>query len=57
MKILDYALARLSESSTLRGAIFLAAAFGLQLSPSHQEAIITATLAVVGAINVIRKGQ
>lgn len=57
MKILDYILARLSESSTLRGGIFLAAALGLQLSPSHQEAIITATLAVVGAINVFRKSQ
>ncbi len=57
MKIIDYILARLSESSTLRGGVFLLAACGLQLSPSHQEAIITATLAVVGAINVIRKGK
>jgi hypothetical protein len=57
MKILDYILARLSENSTYRGAIFLAAALGLQLSPEHQEAIVTAALAVVGAINVFRKGK
>jgi hypothetical protein len=50
-------LARLSENSTYRGAIFLAAALGLQLSPEHQEAIVTAALAVVGAINVFRKGK
>lgn len=55
MKILDYILNRLSESSTWRGLALLATALGVALSPEQAAAITSAGLGVVGAINVFRK--
>jgi hypothetical protein len=47
---------QLGQNSTWRGLILLAGALGWQLSETHNEAIITAALALVGLINVFRKG-
>jgi hypothetical protein len=55
MKIVDYILDRLSESSTYRGAIFLLGGLGITLAPEQANAIAAASMAVVGAINVFRK--
>jgi hypothetical protein len=55
MKIVDYILDRLSESSTYRGAIFLLGGLGITLVPEQANAIAAASMAVVGAINVFRK--
>ena len=55
MKIVNYILDRLSESSTYRGAIFLLGALGVTLVPEQANAIAAASMAVVGAINVFRK--
>lgn len=55
MKIVDYILDRLSESSTYRGAIFLLGGLGISLVPEQANAIVAASMAVVGAINVFRK--
>ena len=55
MKIVDYILARLLESSTYRGAIFLLGGLGIAFSPEQSNAIAAASMAVVGAINVFRK--
>jgi hypothetical protein len=46
---------RLKQESTWRGLILLATAFGVQLAPELIEAIIVVGLALVGAINVIKK--
>jgi len=51
----NWALYRLSEPSTWRGLIALLTAGGIVLSPDQSSAIIAAGLAVIGAINVIRK--
>jgi hypothetical protein len=53
---MDYLLSQLGQSSTWRGLILLAGALGWQLSPQHNEAIIAAAIALVGLINVFRKG-
>ena len=55
MKIVDYILDRLSESSTYRGAIFLLGGLGITLVPEQANAIAAASMAIVGAINVFRK--
>ena len=55
MKILNYILDRLSESSTWRGIAFVASAAGITLVPDQANAIAAAGMAVVGAINVFRK--
>ena len=55
MKILDYILARLGESSTWRGIAFLVSAAGISLRPEDAASIAAAGMAVVGAINVLRK--
>ena len=47
---------QLGQNSTWRGLILLAGALGWQLSPEHNEAIVAAALALVGLINVFRKG-
>jgi len=49
-------LERLTENSTWRGIILLVTAAGLRLEPELQNQIIAAGLALVGIINVIRKG-
>jgi hypothetical protein len=55
MKIVDYILDRLSESSTYRGAIFLLGGLGISIVPEQANAIAAASMAIVGAINVFRK--
>lgn len=57
MNILNILLERLTENSTWRGIILLATAVGLRLEPELQAQIIAAGLALVGVINVIRKGK
>ena len=48
-----YVLARLKEASTWRGIALLLTAFGVQIAPDVQEAIISAGVAVAGAIGVL----
>jgi hypothetical protein len=55
MKALDYILARLAESSTWRGLVFVASAAGIVLDPDKFNAIAAAGMAVAGAINIFRK--
>jgi hypothetical protein len=55
MKILNTILQQLSQSSTWRGLILLATAFGIQLDPEIQNAILAAGLSLIGLINVVRK--
>ncbi len=50
MVIRDYILARLHEPSTWRGLFLLATALGVSISPEQQTAILSAGMAVVGAI-------
>ena len=57
MKIVDYIIARLSESSTWRGLALLVAASGIAVTPDKANAIAAAGMAVAGAINVFRKEQ
>ena len=57
MKILNIILERLSENSTWRGIILVATAIGVKLDPALQESILAAGLALVGVINVLRKGK
>lgn len=57
MKILNIILERLSENSTWRGLILVATAIGVKLDPALQESILAAGLALVGLINVLRKGK
>jgi len=57
MKYLILALNKLNETSTWRGLILIATALGVQLEPELQNHIVAGGLAIVGAINIIRKGQ
>lgn len=57
MKIVNIILERLSENSTWRGVILVATALGVQLEPELQNHIVAGGLALVGLINVIRKGK
>ena len=45
----------LNEASTWRGLVYLAMAFGIQVSPEQQGAIVTAGLAVAAAIGLFTK--
>jgi hypothetical protein len=45
---------RIKQESTWRGIILIFTAFGVQIAPELQEAIITVGLALVGAINIIK---
>ena len=47
-----YLLARLKEASTWRGIALLLTAFGVHVAPEVQEAVISAGVAVAGAIGV-----
>ena len=47
-----YLLARLKEASTWRGIALLLTAFGVQIAPDVQDAVISAGVAVAGAIGV-----
>ena len=55
--IVNVIVERLSENSTWRGLILLGTALGLRLEPELQNQIIASGLALVGLINVIRKGN
>ncbi len=55
MKILDYILDRLDESSTWRGIIMLATAIGVKLDGEQTNTIIAAGLSLVALINIFRK--
>ncbi len=57
MNILNIILERLTENSTWRGLILLGTALGIRLEPELQTQIIASGLALVGVINVIRKGK
>lgn len=48
-------LAKLKETSTWKGLIFLLTALGVSLSSEQQEAIISTGVAIVGIIDVFRK--
>lgn len=56
-KIIPTILERLTENSTWRGIILLITAAGVRLEPELQGQIIASGLALVGLINVIRKGS
>ena len=47
-----YLPARLKEASTWRGIALLLTAFGVQVAPDVQEAVISVGIAVAGAIGV-----
>jgi hypothetical protein len=53
---LNYLLDRLNENSTWRGILLVLTAFGVSVTPEHQETIVAAGLGLVGAINIFRKG-
>jgi hypothetical protein len=53
---MDKIIEQLGQNSTWRGLILIVGALGWQLSESHNEAIIAAAMALVGLINVFRKG-
>jgi hypothetical protein len=55
MKIIDYILARLKEPSTWRGITTLAGVVGVTLSPQHWDAIASATIGIIGLIELIRR--
>jgi hypothetical protein len=57
MKIINVLLEKLSENSTWRGLILVATALGVQLEPELQNHIVAGGLALVGLINVARKGK
>ena len=57
MKIINVLLEKLSENSTWRGLILVATALGVQLEPELQNHIVAGGLALVGLINVVRKGK
>ena len=47
-------LEALKQESTWRGLIAIAAAFGIQMEPQLQAAILTVALALIGGINVAK---
>lgn len=55
IKPMNVVLSKLSEPSTVRGLLALAAAFGVTIQPEYHEHIIAAFLALVGVINVWRR--
>lgn len=54
--IKSYLIERIKEPSTWRGIILLLTAFGCNISPEQQEAIIMVGLALVGFLGAITKG-
>ena len=45
----------INEASTWRGLIYLAMAFGIQITPDQQGAIVTAGLSVAAVISLFTK--
>ena len=54
MKLISEILKRLKQESTWRGLIVVITLVGVKLQPDQIEAIITAGVALVGAINIIK---
>jgi hypothetical protein len=52
---MEYILARLKEPSTYKGALALAAAFGLHIDPTQSAAVVSAILAIIGVWEVFRR--
>jgi hypothetical protein len=52
-KLFRFALARLSEGSTIRGGIMLLTACGITLRPELQSAIIATGMTLAGLIGVL----
>jgi len=50
-------LDRLSEPSTWRGIVALLTALGISISPEQMQLIITAGLALIGAIGAFTKDK
>jgi hypothetical protein len=55
-KMIDTLLNYAGQNSTWRGLIFVSASLGLTLDPELQNHIVAAALALVGIINITRKG-
>jgi hypothetical protein len=53
--MIQYITERLNEPSTWRGVISLITGLGVKLRPDLAESIISAGLALMGVINVVRK--
>lgn len=53
--MITYILNRLNETSTWRGIIGILTGLGVKLRPDLAEAIISAGMAAIGVINVLRK--
>lgn len=51
-RVLAYVVERLQESSTWRGIVLIATAFGAKLDPARWEAIVTLGLMVAGVVAV-----
>lgn len=49
-------LQKLKEPGTIRGLILLIGIFGVNLAPEQQNAIIAGVAAVIGLINVFKRG-
>lgn len=52
----QFVLDRLREPSTWRGAVLLATACGVKLSPEISDAIVAAGLGLAGLIGLLAKG-
>jgi hypothetical protein len=52
---MSYVIARLKEPSTYKGALALAAAFGLHIDPTQSAAVVSAILALIGVWEVFRR--
>lgn len=52
----DWVLIRLSENSTWRGIILVLTSAGVVIRPELANQIVSLGLALVGVINIIRKG-
>ena len=53
--MIKYILERLNETSTWRGGISILTGLGVKLRPDLAESIISAGLALMGMVNVLRK--
>ena len=55
MNIIDKLLVKLSEESTWRGIMALAAVLGYAIDPARADLYTAAALTVIGLINVIKR--
>ena len=56
-KILGFIAERMQERSTWLGLISLATALGMALSPEQKESIVTAGIAIAGAVAAFSKDR